>query len=169
VGSVDETDANAGIEISHQFTDGLRRRLQEHLQERAVGVKEGPQEVVGGEGDVEVRDIQQVVSDAVDPVVHPDLATRGAEASFAGEWHTKLVLTARTDVESVAAVGVTAEQQTLDDLTDIGALVWRNLIFQAEVTPAVPMIEEDLAEAVVTGGIACTARRRKWVGATPRG
>jgi hypothetical protein len=57
VGSVDETDANAGIEISHQFTDSLSRRFQKHLQERTVGVKEGPQEVVGGEGDVEVRDI----------------------------------------------------------------------------------------------------------------
>ena len=72
VASVDETDANAGIEISHQFTDGLRRRLQEHLQKRAVGVEEGPQEVVGGEGDVEMGHIQQVAGDVVDPVVHPD-------------------------------------------------------------------------------------------------
>jgi hypothetical protein len=85
VGSVDETDANTGIEISHQLTDGLNRRLQEHLQERAVGVEEGPQEVVGGEGDVEVRDIQQVASDVVDPVVHPDFATGRTESSFAGE------------------------------------------------------------------------------------
>jgi hypothetical protein len=35
--------------------------------------------------------------------------------------------------------------------------------------PAVSLIEEDLAEAVVTGGITRTARSRKWVGATPRG
>jgi hypothetical protein len=160
VGSVDETDANAGIEISHQFTDGLSRRLQEHLQERAVGVEEGPQEVVGGEGDVEVRDIQQVVSDAVDPLIHPDFATGRTESSFAGERHTQLVLTAGADVESVAAVGVTAQLQALDDLIDVGPLIWGHFVFQPQIVPAVPVVEEDLAEAVVTGG---------GVGATPRG
>jgi len=72
-------------------------------------------------------------------------------SSFAGERDTKLVLAARTDVESVASIGITAEQQALDDLIDVSALVWWNLIFQAEVTPAVPVVEEDLAEAIVAG------------------
>ncbi len=67
---------------------------------------------------------------------------------------------AGADVESVASIGVAAEQQALDDLIAVSAVVWCNLIFQAEVTPAVPVVEEDLAEAVVTGGD---------VGATPRG
>jgi hypothetical protein len=113
--------------------------------------------------------IQQIAGDVVDPVIHPDLATGGAEAGFTGERNTKLVLTARTDVESVAAVGVATEHQALDDLASVSALVRRNFFFQAPVAPAVPMIEEDLAEAVVAGGITCTARRRKWVRATPRG
>ena len=42
VGGVDEADADVRAEVGHQFTDGLSRRLQEHLQERAVGVEEGP-------------------------------------------------------------------------------------------------------------------------------
>jgi len=52
-------------------------------------------------------------------------------------------LTARADVKSVASIGVAAEQQTLNDLTDIGALVWGHFVFQAQVAPAVPVIEED--------------------------
>jgi hypothetical protein len=32
----------------------------------------------------------------------------------------------------------------LDDLIDVSAWVWWNLIFQAEVTLAVPLLEEDL-------------------------
>jgi hypothetical protein len=48
----------------------------------------------------------------------------------------------------------------LDDLTDVGALVWGHLVFQAQVTPAMPVIEERLTEALVIGGM---------VGATPRG
>jgi hypothetical protein len=72
---------------------------------------------------VEVRDIQQVASDVVDPVVHPDFATGRTESSFAGERDTQLVLTAGADVESVAAVGVTAQQQALDDLIDVGPLI----------------------------------------------
>jgi hypothetical protein len=47
-------------------------------------VEEGPQEVVGGEGDVEVGGIEQIAGDAVDPVVRTYLAAGGAEADFAG-------------------------------------------------------------------------------------
>ena len=118
---------------------------------------------------MEMGHIQQVAGDVVDPVVHPDFATGRAETGLAGEWNSQLVLAAGADVKSVASIGVTAQQQALNDLIDVGALVWRNLIFQAEVTPAVPVIEEDLAEAVVAGGITCTARRRKWIRPTPRG
>jgi hypothetical protein len=32
VDGVDQADADVGIEIGHQFTDGLSCRLQEHLQ-----------------------------------------------------------------------------------------------------------------------------------------
>jgi hypothetical protein len=55
---------------------------------------------------------------------------------------------------------VTAEQQASDDLANVSALVGRNFIFQAQVAPAVPVIEEDLAEAVVASGM---------IRATPRG
>ncbi len=180
VGGVDQADANAGIEINHQFMDGLRRRLQEHLQKRAVGVEDRPQEVVGSEGDVEVRDIQQVVGDVVDPIVHTDrsaeLATkpchrRGRSGFCRTPWagDEKLVLTARANIASVATVRVATEQQALDDLAKVSALVGRNCFFQAQIAPVMPMIEEDLTEAVVAGGITCSMRRRMWVGATPRG
>jgi hypothetical protein len=48
----------------------------------------------------------------------------------------------------------------LDDLANVSALVGRNFFFQAQITPVMPMIEGDLAEAVVTGGM---------IRATPRG
>jgi hypothetical protein len=51
------------------------------------------------------------------------LQEKRTESSFAGERDTQLVLTAGADVESVAAVGVTAQQQALDDLIDVGPLI----------------------------------------------
>ena len=82
---------------------------------------------------MEVRDIQQVASDVADPVVHPDFATGRTESSFAGERDTQLVLTAGADVESVASIGVAAEQQALDDLIDVGPLIWGHLVFQTQI------------------------------------
>jgi YD repeat-containing protein len=90
----------------------------------------------------------------------PDLAAGGAEAGFAGEGDEKLVLTARANIASVATVRVATEHQALDDLIDVGPLIWGHFVFQPQIVPAVPVVEEDLAEAVVTGGM---------VGATPRG
>jgi hypothetical protein len=90
-------------------------------------VKEGSQEVVGGEGDMEVRDIQQVVSDTVDPLIPPGLWHRKDRIELCGEWDTQRVQTAGADVESAAAVWVTAQQQALDDLIDVGPLIWGQL------------------------------------------
>jgi hypothetical protein len=73
---------------------------------------------------------------------------------------TQLILTAGADEESVTAVGVTAQLQALDDLIEVGPLVRGYFVFEPHIVPAVPVVEEDLAEAVVTGG---------GVGATPRG
>ena len=75
-------------------------------------------------------------------------------------WGSADRVPAGADVESVAAVGVTAQQQALDDLFDVGSLIWGHLVFQTGIVPAVPVTEEDLAEAIVPGG---------GVGATPRG
>ena len=98
----------------------------------------------------------------------------------------KFVFTVRAYVASEATVRSVTEHQALDDLIDVGPLVWGNRVFQTQIVPAVPMIEEDLAEAVVAGGITWSSRRRpvqsipstvccwtvglcRWVGATPRG
>jgi hypothetical protein len=149
VNGVDHAEAQVQIQVSEHLADRQRCRFQEDLQERAVGVEEGAQEVIGGEGDVEMGDFEQVLGDVVDPVVDADFATGGAEAGLTREGHAVLILTARTDVAGVAAIGVAAEEQALDDLADVGALVGGDFVFQAQVTPAIPVIEEDLAEAVV--------------------
>ena len=44
------------------------------------------------------------------------------------------------------------------DVADVGALIWGDLAFETQVTPAIPVVEEDLAEAVMAGGM---------IGATP--
>ena len=71
---VNHADAHIWIEIFQDFADGLSGNLQEEFQQRAVGIEERPQEVVGGEGDMLVGHIEHVFGDIVDPVVHVDLA-----------------------------------------------------------------------------------------------
>ena len=72
----------------------------------------------------------------------------------------KFVFTVRAYIASEATVRSVTEHQALDDLIDVGPLVWRNRVFQTQIVPAVPVVEEDLAEAAVTGGM---------IRATPRG
>ncbi len=64
-----------------------------------------------------------------------------------------LILAARADVEGVTAVRVAAEDHALDGLADVGALVWRDLVFEAQISPGVPVVAEDVTETVVTGGV----------------
>jgi hypothetical protein len=132
VDSVDHTDADTGIQLIYQFTDdpstalrtGLGTGFQEDLESGAVFEEARPQQVVGGEGDVEVRDFEEVAGDVVNPIVDAHLAAGGAEAGFAGEGDEKLVLTARANIASVATVRVATEHQALDDLIDVGPLIW---------------------------------------------
>jgi hypothetical protein len=94
-------------------------------------VEVGPQEVVDGESDVEVRNIEEITSDVVNPVVHPDLATGGAETRLAGKWYAMLIPAARADVEGITTVRVAAEYHAFDGLAEVGALVGRDLDFEA--------------------------------------
>jgi len=125
-----------------------------------VDVEAGPQQVVDGEGDVEMRDVVEVAGDVGNPVVDADLAAGGAEASLAGERDTTVKPTTGTDVAGVAAVGVAAEDHALNGLADVGLLIGRDLACEAQVTPTIPVIAEDVAEAVVGGGM---------IGVTPGG
>ena len=102
---------------------------------------------------MEVRDIEQVTSDVVDPIVDAYLAAGRAEASLAGERYTTLVLATRADIAGITGIGIAAGHETLDDLSDVGTLVWGDFGFQALVAPAVPMVTEYLTEEIVVGGV----------------
>jgi transcriptional regulator with XRE-family HTH domain len=101
----------------------LSGNLQEEFQQRAVGVEERPQEVIDGEGDVQVGHIEHVFGDIVDQVVHADLAAGGAETGFAGEGDAMLILAAGAEIAGIAAIRVTAEQHTLNDVPDVSLLI----------------------------------------------
>jgi hypothetical protein len=117
-----------------------------------VGAEDGPQEVVDSERDVEVWHVEEVTSDIVDPVVDADLAAGGTEAGLAGEGDTAVESTAGADVAGIAAVGVAAEDHAFDALAHVGALVWRDLAFEAQVAPGVPVLAEDAPETVMGSG-----------------
>jgi hypothetical protein len=124
-----------------------------------VGVGEGPEEVVDGEGDVEVRHVVEIAGDVGNPVIDFDLAAGGAEAGLAREGDTTVEATARADVTGVAGAGVAAEDHAFDGLADLGALVWWGLVFETQMAPGVPVVAEDVTEAVVGGGMIGVARR----------
>ena len=118
-----------------------------------MGVEEeGPEGIVDGESDVEVRRVEVVAGDIGNPVVDFALAAGGAEAGLAGNGHAAIKSAVRADVTSVACAGIAAEDHTFDGLADIGALVWWDLFFEVQITPGVPVFTEYLAEAVVGSG-----------------
>jgi hypothetical protein len=143
----------AGVEVVNDSTHGLSGNLQEEFQQRAVSVEERSQEVIGGESDVQMGHIEYVLGDIVDPVVHADLAAGRAEASFTGEGDTMLILAAMTDPTCIATIGVTAEQHTLNNVPDVSLLIEGIFVGQREVAVALPVVEEYLAEAIITGWV----------------
>ena len=143
VEGVDHANAYAGVELSCQLADGLSRCLQKHLQERAVDVEEGPEEIIDGEGDVEVGYVIEIAGDVSDPVVDFDLAARGAEASLAGERDAAVEATAGADVAGIAGAGIAAEDHTFDGLANVGALIGWDLAFEVQIAPGVPVFTED--------------------------
>jgi len=150
---VDHADAHIRIEIFQDFTDGLSGNLQEEFQQRAVGVEERSQEVIGGESNVQMGHIEHIFGDIVDPVIHADLAARGTEAGLAGEGDAMLILAAGTYPSGIAALRVTAEQHALDDVSDVSLLIEGDFIGQAEVAVAIPVVEEYLTKAVMPGWV----------------
>jgi hypothetical protein len=164
VKSVDHTDAHTWVELLRQLADGLGCGFQEQLQERAVGVEEGPEEVVDGEGDVEVGHVEEITGDVGNPVIDFDLAARRTEAGFAGEGDATVETAAGADVAGVAGTGVTTEDHTFDGFADVGTLVWRDQL-EVQVAPAIPVFTEYAAKAVVGGGVGGIAPGRcRWVG-----
>ena len=161
VDGVDYANADTRIQLVYQFADdpsaalrtGLGPGLQEDLQAGAVGVEARPQQVVSGEGDVEVRDFEEITGNVVNPIVDAHLAAGRAEAGLAGERDMALVLATGADIAGITGIGIAAGYETLDDLSDVGTLVRRDFVFQALVAPGVPVIAKDLTEEVVAGGV----------------
>ena len=72
---------------------------------------------------------------------------------LARERDIALVPTTGAGIAGITGIGIAAGYETLDDLSDVGTLVRRGLVFQALVAPGVPVIAEHLTEEVVTGGM----------------
>jgi len=96
-------------------------------------VGEGPQQIVHGESDVEVRDIVEITGDVASQVIDTDFAAGGQKRVL----HT---------------VRVAAEDHALDGLADVGVLVRGDLVFEAQVAPGILVIAEDLTKPVVGCG-----------------
>ena len=82
-------------------------------------MEEGPQQIIDGQGDVEMEHLKQVAGNIIHPIVNPDFAAGGTEARFAGKRNAQVVLTPWTDIAGVTGVGVTTEQHALDDSADV--------------------------------------------------
>ena len=100
-----------------------------------------------------MRNFQHVFGDIGYPVINTNFSARGAEAGFAGEGDAMLILAAGAYPAGVTALRIAAEHHALNDVSDISLLIEGDLIGQAEVAVALPMVEEYLSKAVVTGRV----------------
>jgi len=57
-------------------------------------------------------------------------SARGAEAGFAGEGHTMLILAAGTKITGVAALRIAAEHHALNDVSDVSLLIEGDFVGQ---------------------------------------
>ena len=83
---------------------------------------------------MQVRHVEQVLRDGVDPAIHPHLATAGTESGFTTKRNTVLKLTTGAEIPRIPGAGVAAEQQALNGFADISALVSRDFVCQAQIT-----------------------------------
>jgi hypothetical protein len=81
------------------------------------------------------------------------ITARGTETGFAGEGDAMLILATGTKITGIATLRVTAEHHTLNNVLDVSLLIEGDLVGQAEVAVALPVVKEDLAEAVVPGWV----------------
>ena len=109
---------------------------------------------------MEVRDFEQVAGDVVNPIVDAHLAAGGAETGLARERNKALVLATGADIAGITGIGIAAGHKPLDDLSDVGTLIWGDFGFQALVAPAVPVVAEDLSKTVVSSGMIGLLPRR---------
>ena len=98
---------------------------------------------------MQVRNFQHVFGDVVDPVIHANFSAGRAKAGFAGEGDAQLIVAAGTKITGIAALRVTAKHHALNDICNVGTLIEGNFFLHAKIAPEIPMLAEDLAEAVM--------------------
>ena len=64
-----------------------------------------------------------------------------------------LILAAGTKITGIAALRVTTKYHALNDVSDVSLLIEGDFIGQVEVAVALPVVKEDLAEAIVPGWV----------------
>jgi hypothetical protein len=67
--------------------------------------------------------------------------------------YTTLVLATRADITGITGMGIAAGHKASNDLSNVSTLIWGDFVFQAQVTPAVPVVAEDLSKTVVGSGM----------------
>jgi hypothetical protein len=72
---------------------------------------------------MQVRNLQSVFGDVVDPVIHANFSAGRAEAGLAGEGNAQLIVAAGTDPAGITALQITAEHHSLDDVSDVSLLI----------------------------------------------
>src|SRR5713226_9123967 len=97
---------------------------------------------------MQVRQLEQIAGEGVDPLIHPHLAATRAEAGLARKGDAKLILTIGTDVPGVTGFRATAKHHALDRLTHVRSLVSGNFVIEAQVAPPIPMVAKYLPKAV---------------------
>jgi len=71
-----------------------------------------------------------------------------------------LILAAGAYPAGVTALRIAAEHHALNDVSDISLLIEGDFVGQSEVAVALPVVEEYLSKAVVTGGVIERLERR---------
>jgi hypothetical protein len=102
---------------------------------------------------MQVRNFQHVLGDIGYPVINTNFSARWAKACLAGEGDTMLIMAAGAYPAGVTALRIAAEHHALNDVSDISLLIEGDLVGQTEVAVALPMVEEYLSKAVVTGRV----------------
>lgn len=98
-------------------------------------------------GQMQVGHLQQFLRNAINPFVGANFATGGTETNLAGEGNRSFLIAFRSDVTGIAALRTTTAHHLCDCFLPVSVLVSRYL-FLPITTPHLPVVDEDLPEAV---------------------
>jgi hypothetical protein len=158
---VDHAHPHAGVKMSEHSLHRLGGHLQQVIQERTVGMEEGPQRIIGGQGQMQVRHFEQIGGDGIDPLIYTDLASAWAETAFTAKWNTEVEAAIWAFVPGVTGFGIAAHHHPLHGLSHVSALIGRDFVFEPQVAPAVKMVAKNLTKQIGAGRTIRAKRERK--------